>query len=219
MTDERTLEARIEAELAAADDRIRTIRQEAAGEFQDLEARHRRFVEIGHTLIEDPRAGQLKKLEAMFDNAQVTRHEGRSGYYGVIEFRNTPRFPATVKLKIGLSHDAAIRHIALSCDVEILPVFMDYERHDEITFPLEQVDSDALFAWLDDKIVGFVRTYMELQFAEQYQMENLVTDPVIGMRFPKIQAAAQEKRAQHTYYFLTEDSHTLFKENPDRYVA
>ena len=213
------IEERIDAELAAAEDRLSEVRGKAAADFENLAERYQHFVGIAEKLLTDPRAGYLQKLADRFDNAELTRSESRIGYFGELRFRYTAQYPASVTLSLSLTHDSTVRNVFVTYDVEILPIFMNYERHDEISFPVDAFDLDQAFAWVDDKIVGFVRTYMELQFAEQYQKENLVTDPVVGVRFSKIHAHTQETYHGTTFFFLTADSHTLFMDNPERFVS
>jgi len=213
------IEERIDAELAAAESRLGRIRLEAAADYENLAERYRQFVGITEKLLSDPRAGYLKKLAERFDNAELTRTQTRSGFLGELRFRYTANFPASVTLSLALTHDSTVRNVFVTYDVEILPIFMNYERHDEISFPVDGFDFDKAFAWVDDKIVQFVRTYMELQFAEQYQKENLVTDPVVSVRFSKIHAHSQETYRGTTFHFLTGDSAMLFKESPERFVS
>ena len=213
------IEERIDAELAAAEDRLSTIRGKATADFENLAERYGQFVGITEKTLSDPRAGYLVKLAERFKNAELTRRETRIGFLGELRFRYTTNFPASVTLSLGLAHDSTVRNVFLTYDVEILPIFMNYERHDEISFPVDDFDYDQAFAWVDDKIVQFVRSYMELQFAEQYQKENLVTDPVVGVRFSKIHAHSQETYRGTIFFFLTGDSHTLFKDNPERFVS
>ncbi|MHC4974059.1 MAG: hypothetical protein ACYTG3_17195 [Planctomycetota bacterium] len=213
------IEERIDAELAAAESRLSEVRGKAAADFENLAERYQHFVEITEKLLTDPRAGYLQKLADRFENAELTRSQTRIGFFGELRFRYTAKFPASVTLSLALTHDSTVRNVFCTYDVEILPIFMNYERHDEISFPVDAFDFDQAFQWVDDKIVGFVRTYMELQFAEQYQKENLVTDPVVGVRFSKIHAHAQETYQGTTYFFLTQDSHTLFMDSPERFVS
>ena len=108
--------------------------------------------------------------------------------------------------------------MSVEYDLEILPVFIEYRRHDEITYPLESFDADAAFDWVDERILEFVRTYLELQYAERYQHNNLVTDPVLGRRFSRLHAAAEREHGGHTFFFLTEESVQIFETSPDRFV-
>jgi YHS domain-containing protein len=209
---------RIDAEIAAAKNRIEEMRQEASDEFKELGERYERLAELSKKLTEDPRSGHLKKLEERFDNATLELTQDRSGYHGTLKLKHTPQYPATVKLTVALTHDGLVQDVTLSYDVEILPVFIDYRRHDEITFPLDDFDEDAAFDWVDERILEFVRTYMELQYAERYQRNNLVTDPVLDRRFSKLHAAAEKEHGGHTFYFLTAESLAVFESDPDRFV-
>lgn len=213
------IEARIDAELVAAEDRLSSIRGKATADYENLAERYRQFVGITEKLLSDPRAGYLQKLADRFDNSELKRTQTRVGLLGELRFRYTANFPASVTLSLALTHDSTVRNVFVTYDVEILPIFMNYERHDELSFPIDAFDFDKAFDWVDDKIVQFVRSYMELQFAEQYQKENLVTDPVVGVRFSKIHAHSQETYKGTTFHFLTEDSATLFTDSPERFVS
>ena len=75
-----------------------------------------------------------------------------------------------------------------------------------------------LFGWLDDKVVSFTNAYLKIQFAQEYQRENLVTDPVAGVRFAKTVAHSCLEHGGHTYHFQSEESRKRFEANPDAYV-
>jgi len=213
------LEQRIEEELAAARQRTAAQRSEMARGYEGLATRYDGFVEMCGRILEDPRVGQLKKLAAAFEHAHLKRLHDRGGYHGTVEFRYTPRFPASVTVSVHMRPDAQFRTVTFSFDVQMTPAFIKYRPHDEISFPLDDVDLDAAFAWADNKIVEFVRTYTELETAEEYQRENLVTDPVLGLRFSRIHAAAQEEYKGNVLFFLTEESQAVFHRDPEAFVA
>jgi YHS domain-containing protein len=58
-----------------------------------------------------------------------------------------------------------------------------------------------------------------LEFADQYQQENLVTDPVGEERFSRIYAEAQLDYMGKTYYFVTKENKERFAAEPERYVG
>lgn len=91
---------------------------------------------------------------------------------------------------------------------------MEYERHAEIAFPLEQVDSEAIARWLDDRMVGFVKTYLSLHQNEYYLKDQMVDDPVARVRFPKLAAGATRQREGKTYYFVSEETAAEFDKQP-----
>jgi len=212
------LEHRIEEELAAARQRTEAQRSEMARGYEGLATRYDAFVDLMQRLVDDPRAGQLKKLAAAFEHAHLKRFHDRGGYHGVVEFRYTPRFPASVTVSVHVRPDAQIRNVTFTFDVTMTPAFIKYRPHDEITFPLDDVDLEKLFRWGDDRIVEFVRTYTELETAEEYQRENLVTDPVLGVRFSRIHSVAQEEYNGNVLHFLTPESQAVFHRAPGTFV-
>jgi YHS domain-containing protein len=72
---------------------------------------------------------------------------------------------------------------------------------------------------VENKVVGFVDTYLKLETAAPYQEENVVTDPVCGMRVNKNHAAASMDYHGLRYYFCVEECRTKFSEDPARYVG
>lgn len=113
---------------------------------------------------------------------------------------------ARVELKLAVYPDRDVRNIALSYDLEIIPVLMKFDRHAEITFPLDAVDRAALGRWLDDRLVGFVQTYLALHENEFYLKDAMVEDPVVKMRFPKFAAGATLRENGTTLYFINEET-------------
>ncbi|MBX3438258.1 MAG: hypothetical protein KF861_12260, partial [Planctomycetaceae bacterium] len=61
----------------------------------------------------------------------------------------------------------------------------------------------------DDRIVDFVRTYLDLHQDEHYLnylKEYMVEDPIAGVRFPKHAAAAKCEWGGKTHYFIGEET-------------
>src|SRR5262249_27635601 len=69
---------------------------------------------------------------------------------------------ARIRLKFSASTDQDIQKVILSYDLDISPVLVRFNPHDEVEFPLEAVDQAAAAQWFDDRIVEFVRTYLSL---------------------------------------------------------
>jgi Cu+-exporting ATPase len=72
---------------------------------------------------------------------------------------------------------------------------------------------------VEDKIVGFVATYLHLETAQQYQTENTATDPVCGMQVSKARPGATLEHAGRTFYFCIDECRAKFAANPNRYLA
>ena len=89
-------------------------------------------------------------------------------------------------------------------DLDILPILMKFDSHAEIEFPIEAVDKEKLAAWMDDRIVSFVQTYLSLHENTYYLKGHLVDDPVARVRFPKYAAGTTLERSGKTLYFVSE---------------
>lgn len=214
-----SLEARILESLKDAQTRIDAIQSSAAEEIGDLEGRYRQYEALVEALKENDQARPLSTLAGMFDNATAEGSRVGSSFIGKVTFLHTPRYPSTVTVKLTLGHDAEIRNVTLTFEFEMLPLFISCERHHTLSLPLDTATPEELVTWANDRVVAFVKVYSSLQYVDQYQQENLVSDPVVDARFSKLHAAAQEEYQGRTYYFLTEESHSLFLEDPTRFVV
>jgi YHS domain-containing protein len=111
---------------------------------------------------------------------------------------------ASIQMTITASAHSDITEFVLIYDLQILPILMNFERHAELSFPLDQVDSAKVGAWLDERILGFVKTYLEMQSNEYYLKDQMVEDPVAHVRFPKFAAEATREKGGKTYYFISD---------------
>jgi YHS domain-containing protein len=218
MLETRDLSERIQAQLEAADDKIRQMQAEAAHDFRELRERHEEFIVFAKKLIAE--AGfPLKTLAGHFENAEVERSEDLRGFHAKCTFKHTPRFPASVELKFDLTHDDEVRKIIVTKNVEILPVFMEYERSDQFVLDLEGESREKALKWIQDEVVSFVETYLKIQFVDQYQSVNLVTDPVAKVRFSRSFSKGEAEFKGHKYYFISEETRREFESDPKSYIS
>ena len=96
-------------------------------------------------------------------------------------------------------------------DLEIIPVLMQFKHHDEVGFPLNAVDKEAVAKWIDDRIVDFVQTYFSMGENEIYMKDSMVEDPIAHVRFPKQAAAATLERESQKFYFISEETRREFE--------
>jgi len=208
---------RIEAEIAVAHERIAEFQRKAERRHEEMEKRRDRFKEVAATLLQ--RIGRpVDTLASYFEHAEVSRSDDRTGRHAIVRFKHTPRFPASVELRFDVTHDEEVRRVIVMYSASILPIFLEYEKSDHISFDLDAVDEEKLRRWFEERIVGFVRTYLRIQFAEEYQKENLVTDPVAQVRFSRVFAKGTSEYAGHTYHFVSDETRAAFEEDPGRYV-
>jgi YHS domain-containing protein len=213
------LSQRIGAEFQAARRRIEELQERAAQEAESIGDRYERFEELRARICDEILPPRIESLVQHFENVEQIPHRHRLGGDLVLSFAHTPECPAKVELKLSVTHDERIEHLIVTYDLKILPVFIKFDPHATLEFPLEQVDEQQLESWLDDRLVAFVQTYLSMQFVDQYQRENMVSDPVASIRFPKSFAKTTSQYKGHTYYFLSEESKEEFEKDPTLFVV
>jgi YHS domain-containing protein len=219
MSDIDQLGSRLQSAFAQAKQRVSGMQQEAGKAYEDLQQRYREFVEFGQWLGANVVAPRVEKLKEFFPGLQERPHRTRHSGNRVLQLPRGPESLASVSLKLSLSHDPEIIHGLLDYDLEILPMFVKYDKHARYEFPVAQADRAAIAQWFDDRLVSFVETVLSLQFSDEYQRGNMVTDPVAEVRFPQAFAKGSAEHGGTTYYFLSEQSLEDFRKNPGNYLG
>jgi YHS domain-containing protein len=203
MADSTNLSDRIDAQFAALGDKIKKAQQEEVENYKARQKRLEKFAQVVEELrnVWEPRLDTLMKKFG--EQIKVTPQFTQAGREARFTFDSNL---AHVVLKLAASADRDVRNLVVSYDLEIVPILMKFDRHAEIEFPLEAVDRAALGKWLDDRIVGFVQTYLALHENEYYLKDYMVEDPVVKMRFPKFAAGATLQKDGKMLYFINEET-------------
>jgi len=216
MSDVQDLQERIREKLQAAELKRRTHADHVRQRMEELDRRTARFNEIAGPLLESVIRPRVSALAEQFENAVLT--EAERGHCQCA-LRHTDRFPASVKLDLFVTADGHVESLLVCYRLEILPVFFQFNGHDQRAFPLDQVDQTQVASWVDSKITEFVDTYLRLENADAYQRENMVRDPVCGMAVNKTWAAASAEHAGRMYYFCIDECRRRFEQDPQRYAG
>jgi hypothetical protein len=198
-----SLVERIEAEIAAAFERVEQLKTRKVEEFQGRQQRLEKFDQLLHELREvwRPRLDALAKKFGERVNVQPQVEPGRRS--ARLKFKSEL---ASIDLRFAVAPDADVRNVVFTCDLQILPILMQFDSHDEISFPLDAVDKAALGQWFDDRIVSFVKTYLSLHENQYYLKGHMVEDPVANVQFPKYAAGATLEQGGKTLYFIDEST-------------
>jgi hypothetical protein len=196
-----SLAERIDAEIAAAFQRVEQLKTQKVEEFQGRQQRLEKFDQNLEELrdIWRPRLDALAKKFGERVNVQPAVEPGRRS--AKFKFKSEL---ASVELCFAVAPDSDIRNLVFTCDLQILPILMKFDSHDEISFPLDAVDKQALGHWLDDCIVSFVKTYLSLHENQYYLKGHMVEDPIARVKFPKYAAGATLEEGGKTVYFIDE---------------
>lgn len=204
MSDVAELVGRIRTELQSGRERLSQIQsrnvEEHHAKLQRAEQLEREFDKLRE--VWRPRLEALAK-ELGNDRVDVTPKIS-PGHRQAEMFVKSPL--AKIRLRFTAHTNSDITALTTSYDLDVLPLLMDFERHAEITFPLDGVDPVKLAAWLDDRIVRFVKDYLSMYENEYYLKDHMVQDPVAQVRLPKFAAGATRERDGKTYYFISEET-------------
>ena len=204
-----SLADRIDAEFAAAEEKIKQMQKQQIEEYEQRQQRLEKLEEVldAHMGLWRPR---LETLSARFaDRVKVTPKIVPARREATLEFQSDL---AHVLMKFSAAPDDDVRQIVFQYDLEIVPVFMKFESHSELKFPLDQVDAQALGEWIDERIMNFVRAYLAMHENRHYLQDHLVEDPVAKLRFPKYAAGAKLERDGKTIYFISEATRRKYDE-------
>jgi YHS domain-containing protein len=199
---------RIDAEFSALEQRIKQAQTEKVQEHQE---RQKRLAAFEKLLAELPALWRprLEALTSKFgDKVKVTPKVTSSSREGTFDFQSNL---ARIKLRLSASTDQEVQKLVLDYNLEILPIFMQFDSHKQAEWPLDAVDRQAIANWVDDRLVDFVKTYLALHQNEYYLKDHMVEDPIARIRFPKLAAAATLERDGKTYYFIGEETRREFE--------
>jgi YHS domain-containing protein len=219
MGDLQELGRRVERELAGAEERRRDQQDCLRRSIVEFQQRHEHFTTIVERVLQTIIRPRMHKIAEYFKHALLPACDEAGVGRSVLHLEPTFRFPTAAKFEFAVSRDAQCETLIVLSDLEILPVFFPFEGRARLTVPLGRVTDDTVAAWVDERLVSFVRTYLRVETADQYDTRDLVTDPVCGMRINRLYAAAQSEFDGQTYYFCVENCLTKFVRDPRQYLA
>lgn len=209
MPDISNLTSRIDAEFSDVQQKIAAFQQEAEQEYQQRERRyHEQFVPAAQR-ISDLLKPRLEVLVSKFKD-RVHVEPVTTEHLRQATFKFDSRM-ARIELAFRLSHDTEVRSLILDQTLDVLPIFLQFEKHASLTQPLDQIDEDAIVKWVDDRIVAFVKTFFAIHENRYYQKDNTVTDPVSGTEMPRYAARCTLEAGGKTYYFVSEETKREFE--------
>lgn len=200
------LTRRLDAEFAKAHQLVSDFQANARTAHEERQRRLAKFQFLAEQIREMAKV-RLEALVARFPDVSVQVADAKFGREARLHFASKL---ASINLTLRVSHDEEVQNVALDYNLEILPIFIEFESHARIEQPMDQFDTDQAAAWLDDRLVAFARTYLSLGFNAAYQKGHLVTDPVAGISFPAEFAHATVERQGQTFYFICAETKQAF---------
>ncbi|MCI0742509.1 MAG: hypothetical protein L0Y72_26045 [Gemmataceae bacterium] len=201
--------SRIDKEFSAVEDRIKKTQSQQMDVYRSRQDRLAKFEEILNHL-RDVWRPRLEAFAKRFgDRVKVTPSTKPAERAATYEFQTDL---AHVQLRLSATTDQEVQQVVLNYDLQIMPILMKYERHAELSLPLDAVDDEKVAQWIDDRLVQFVQSYLSLHENQYYLKEHMVEDPIAHVRFPKFAAGAKLESEGQTTYFIGEETLRAFKE-------
>jgi hypothetical protein len=198
-SDVQGLLARIDDEFKRSKEKLDQLRQQKVEEHQGRQSRLALFDQACERLngVWTPRLEALKK--AFGEKVQVEPHADTGRRQATFAFVSNL---ARIDLTFTATTDLEVRTLVLEYSLQIVPVLMSYPDRARLEQPLDRTDDNAVGAWIDERIVDFVRTYLSIHENEFYLKAHMVEDPIAHVRFPEFAAASTLERGGKTLYFI-----------------
>ena len=159
MFDIGSLSRRISAEFSSAAERDNEL---VGRNVQDAKQRQDHLEQLGKVFDELRKVWKprLELLVNEFGNrVQTSPHLVPSERDVTFAFQSSK---AHVRLRFTALPDRDFQRLILAYLLEITPAVIHYKSYDQMEFPLNAIDKQAVGRWLDDRIMDFVHTYLSM---------------------------------------------------------
>ena len=210
MGDVESLKHRIDVEFSELDEKIKRAQTERVHEHDERQERLEAFEKRLETLSDVWRPRLEALIERFGDRVKVTPQLSSSSRLVTLDFQSEL---ARIHLRFSVTTDHDVRKLILNYDLEIIPVLMQFNAHQQAEWPLplQPLDELAIGDWVDDRIIEFVQTYLSLHENEHYWKDHMVVDPIAGVRFPSFAAAATVEWEGKKYHFMGDETRRQFE--------
>lgn len=213
------LDRQVSERVAAAEAKQHEHQNHIRQRMEEIEQRQSRLGIVALHLCSSVIRPRVERLAQHFENAAVLDAAQAGVGRCVCRLEHTERFPATVTLELFVCSDDQMSNALVCYKLDIRPVFIQFEGRDQLAVSLDAVDDARIALWIDQKLITFVDTYLRLLEVEQYQGENVVVDPVCGMRINKNTAAGAVEHRGHKFYFCINECREKFLKEPERWIS
>lgn len=190
--------------------------QDADAYMARFETFRRVFHQTAARLIDHHVRPRLETLAGYFPHAKLNEDdppERCSCWFGYCE-----RFPASARIGFDVEHDARWQRAYLRYEAYMMPLFVNLNEQDRLEFPLDAADDAQIAPWVEDRLLEFLDSYLQIDRGPDEAEDEGVTDPVCGMRIERGAAAASYVYRGHPYFFCSDACQRKFAEAPTAFI-
>lgn len=216
MTSLDSLKKRLDSVLQVQQQRQTHDHEELEVKMAELARRRLEFSKRAPELFETVIEPRLRLFAEQLPDSLYTRTT--HGHSGIVSINRHRRYAAMVELEVSVTCDGQVEQILVPYELRIIPILIQFEREDTLSLPLFEADAAAVRAFVDSKLEGAARSYVELTNNPHYQREHLVIDPVCGMTIHEDQAAAVVEHEGRKIFFCAQVCKERFEQDPSEFV-
>jgi YHS domain-containing protein len=101
--------------------------------------------------------------------------------------------------------------MSLEYHLDVVPILMKIDNHSTLDLQLENFDQGIAAQWLEDRMVSFIRTVVELTGNQYYLKDHMVEDTIAHVRMPRSMASEILDWDGHKYYFICAETRREFE--------
>ncbi len=214
-----TFKSKLDAVKAEFAQSVEKLKSSAATDAKDLESRYKLYEKTRQEIAEKVIKPRLEQIAAEIPGVKHEVKRDIDGGVLTLQFPRTPERAALIELTLTISHDDAFKQALFGYELRIIPVFMEFDKFSKLALPLDGLDVNKVAEWLDERLLAFMKTYLNMQFVEEYQRGNMATDPVLNRRFPSNLAVGAIEHKGTKYHFASPESMAMFKDSPEKYLG
>lgn len=209
--------AKLKSQLALAANALRWQSSDVEAYMTALRSRRQQFEEVAKSLVATVIKPRLETVTELFPSARTLADEQASRCW--CWFASSDRFPVTAKIEFAVEHDESVEQVFVRYEACLMPVFVRFQPHDKLTTRIDGINPEQIADWVEERIVEFLETYLHHDRGQDDLEEDILTDPVCGMRLGRSDVQAQADYRGHPYYFCSAECREEFERKPDDFVT
>lgn len=221
---------RIEAQMTAARELPAPSGVDFERSMERFASRLQEFEILAARIMAEIIRPRMERLASFFPDTTISKSD--DSFHCKSWFGSSGSSRVMAVLGLGIDHDARLERLEIVYELNVVPAFFAYDPHDKLVVDLiparieqpwrraggEQLDLQPIIAWVEDRLLHFVATYLRLQACSGPTEGETAVDPVCGMLIKKGDAKRLQEYKGHRYYFCSDQCSRVFVATPGQFA-
>lgn len=179
--------------------------------------RQAEFEHFAAHLISNIIEPRMEKLASYFPNSKCTCAPEHG--WCLCRFGYCERFPASVTLQMRIEHDNDLGQVVVHRELCMVPRILKFDQHEKLSGSRVETDDEHVTIWTEQQLLKFLVTYLQTDRGLADFDDEVVLDPVCGMRIRRAEAVAFDDRVGRRLWFCSADCQRQFADDPHRFMG